>query len=243
MMYDMAKTVNDILIIPDVHGREFWKEAVEAHPHLTVIFLGDYMDPYPHEGIDNNMALENFQQILEYKNDNARRVILLLGNHDMHYFSRQFAEKAMGTRFSYSMNSILRNTFDEYKRFFHLACTVEYHNKMVLFTHAGVSKAWYDTNKEVFEGDMPGCLNNLMDSDEGIEALANIGECRGGYHEAGSILWADVSEVSRAVALPRYYQIFGHTQQREEPIITPQFACLDCRRAFLLSEVFAEINE
>ena len=237
----MAKIVNDILIIPDVHGRGFWKEAVEAYPDLTVIFLGDYMDPYPQEGIDNNMALDNFLQILEYKNENAERVILLLGNHDMHYMSSQFAEMAMGTRFSYRMNSTLRKLFNDYERFFHLACTVAYQGRMVLFTHAGVSKVWYEANEDVFEGEMPGCLNKLMDSEEGIEALTNIGECRGGYHDAGSILWADVSEIGDGVALPQYYQIFGHTQQREGPIITPQFACLDCRRAFLLSEVIGTV--
>ena len=28
-----------ILVIPDVHGRTFWKEAVEKHPTLPVVFL------------------------------------------------------------------------------------------------------------------------------------------------------------------------------------------------------------
>ena len=49
----MAKKINDLLIIPDVHGREFWKDAVEEYPNLPVIFLGDYMDPYSYEGINN----------------------------------------------------------------------------------------------------------------------------------------------------------------------------------------------
>lgn len=231
-----------MLIIPDVHGRDFWKEAVEDHADLPVIFLGDYMDPYPQEGIDNDMALDNFEQIMKYKKANAERIILLLGNHDMHYLSRGFARLAMGTRYSHRMYPILKKMFEENAHFFHLACTVGYEGKMVLFTHAGVSKIWYEDNQDVLVGDIPGCLNNLMDTDEGIEALANIGGCRGGFHDAGSILWADVSEVRCAVALPKYYQIFGHTQQREGPIITPQYACLDCRRAFLLSEVFSEVR-
>ena len=39
-----------ILVIPDVHGRAFWKEAVERHLSQpagqsvrTVVFLGDYL--------------------------------------------------------------------------------------------------------------------------------------------------------------------------------------------------------
>lgn len=238
----MAKKINDLLIIPDVHGREFWKDAVEEYPNLPVIFLGDYMDPYSYEGINNEMALENFQQILEYKRANAERVIMLLGNHDMHYLSKPFARLAMGTRFSQRMLPILSKMFEDNKQFFHLACTVGYKDKMVLFTHAGVSASWFEFNQEVLNSDIPGCLNNLMETDEGIEALANIGGCRGGYHDSGSILWADVSEVRRKVALPQYYQIFGHTQQLEDPIITPQLACLDCRRAFLLSEVMKIVS-
>ena len=35
--------------------------------------------------------------------------------------------------------------------------------------------------------------------------------------------------------LPNVYQVFGHTQQESELVITEQYACLDCRRAFLLT--------
>lgn len=35
---------NNILIIPDVHGRTFWKYAIDKYD--KVIFLGDYLDPY-----------------------------------------------------------------------------------------------------------------------------------------------------------------------------------------------------
>ena len=42
---------NDLIIIPDIHGRTFWKEAIQKYPNSKTIFLGDYLDPYPHEGI------------------------------------------------------------------------------------------------------------------------------------------------------------------------------------------------
>ena len=41
-----------ILIIPDVHGRTFWRAALETGNYEKVIFLGDYVDPYVYEGID-----------------------------------------------------------------------------------------------------------------------------------------------------------------------------------------------
>lgn len=38
---------NKILIIPDVHGRTFWKYAIDnIDKYDKVIFLGDYLDPY-----------------------------------------------------------------------------------------------------------------------------------------------------------------------------------------------------
>jgi hypothetical protein len=33
---------------------------------------------------------------------------------------------------------------------------------------------------------------------------------------------------------PEIYQIFGHTQQEIDPVITDTWACLDCRKAFSL---------
>jgi hypothetical protein len=39
---------NNILAIPDVHGRIFWKGPVKKYMAAVdkVIFLGDYLDPY-----------------------------------------------------------------------------------------------------------------------------------------------------------------------------------------------------
>ena len=39
-----------MIIIPDVHGRVFWKEIVK-NSEDKIIFLGDYVDPYPGENI------------------------------------------------------------------------------------------------------------------------------------------------------------------------------------------------
>ena len=42
-----------ILIIPDVHGRDFWKEPVKKvleDTNAHIIFIGDYTDGYPTEG-------------------------------------------------------------------------------------------------------------------------------------------------------------------------------------------------
>ena len=65
----------EILIIPDVHGRDFWREPVKdvlENSDKPVIFLGDYLDPYSYEwegtGVDcQEYCVEVFKDILELK--------------------------------------------------------------------------------------------------------------------------------------------------------------------------------
>ena len=65
-----------ITIIPDIHGRVFWKKAVDsASKDDTIVFLGDYLDMYWVDSMD-------------FKKSNPERVVLLLGNHDWVVFHR-----------------------------------------------------------------------------------------------------------------------------------------------------------
>ena len=109
-----------------------------------------------------------------------------------------------------------------------------------LFTHAGVSKGWYEKNKQAIGELTTENLNNLLHTKEGIFSLAQIGYERGGYYPYGSIVWADIDELDHSNPFPNTYQIFGHDQQRHSPIITPHWACLDCRKAFRLQQIIPE---
>ena len=72
-----------MLILPDIHARPFWKDAGERHSDdvSKIVFLGDYLDPYPWEGFTRKDAIRNFQEIIDFKTENKDKVILLLGNH------------------------------------------------------------------------------------------------------------------------------------------------------------------
>ena len=48
------------------------------------------------------------------------------------------------------------------------------------------------------------------------------------------MIWADIREMQAAPALPGVFQLFGHSRQHDEPLVTDHFACIDCSRAFLL---------
>ena len=69
----------NIVIVPDVHGRDFWKKVLNTEAD-KIIFLGDYLDHYPDEST-NEHDIENFKEIIQFKKDNSDKVTLLLGNH------------------------------------------------------------------------------------------------------------------------------------------------------------------
>ena len=108
---------NDLLIIPDVHGRIFWREALEANNFSHVIFLGDYTDPYSHEGISQNDAYKELQDIITYAKEHRETTTMLLGNHDMHYKSELFNRWAQGSRHSYYMSNQYEKIFNDNDEF------------------------------------------------------------------------------------------------------------------------------
>ena len=56
-----------MIIIPDIHGRSFWKDAVKGRENEKIIFLGDYTDPYSHEGIEFWEGLQSLREVIEFK--------------------------------------------------------------------------------------------------------------------------------------------------------------------------------
>ena len=234
--------MNDILLIPDIHGRTFWRDAIENTSWSHVVFLGDYTDPYPYEGISPEEAHNNFIDILHYTVDHRDQTTLLLGNHDMHYKSQVFRELAQGSRYSYKLAKRYEYLFDTFSGFFSMAYDVEYDGVKCLITHAGVVPGWYQRHAKLI-GELNAVnLNRLTESYEGMAALSEIGSIRGGLDPCGGPLWADCNEMAPMDGAP--FQIFGHTQSLDgQPVVTPHFACIDTHRAYLLSEVLAMRKE
>lgn len=78
--------MSKIIIVPDVHGRTFWKLAKEKINEVDrTVFLGDYLDPYPFERISSREAIEELKEIIDLKKKFPEKVILLIGNHDLNY--------------------------------------------------------------------------------------------------------------------------------------------------------------
>jgi len=226
----------NVLIIPDVHGRTFWKEAVENTDAQKIIFLGDYVDPYYYqEGITDRQAIDVLVQIIDLKRSRPEDVVLLLGNHDMQYVSDIYLEEACSNRYCYELSQTLEDLFRNNHDFFQIAEEIKISKKNFLFTHAGVTQTWAKENEDLLPELTAENLNRLLQSDEGIRALAQVGRIRGGRYKSGSVVWADVDEMMESEPFPNCFQIFGHTQMKE-PIVNSHFACLDCRQVFQLSD-------
>jgi hypothetical protein len=140
--------------------------------------------------------------------------------------------------------------FLSHKSFFKLAHEEIIGGKKFLFTHAGVMNSWVERNKDIIGEPTVENLNKLLDTPAGIRVLSDISKYRTWLGEkSGSILWSDVREkldidILNEEMTPNEdsiiegydYQVFGHTQLAKDPIINDKWACLDCRRAFIINE-------
>ena len=125
-----------VLVIPDCHLREFWKDAVKDW-NGPIIFLGDYVDPYPYEWYEDEQMpnpVDYLLEVINFKDCNPDRVTLLIGNHDQHYINTNLD----GSRKNYSLQEKLHDFYMTDKEYFQIAKQID----DTLFTHAGVSTAW-----------------------------------------------------------------------------------------------------
>ena len=243
--------MKDIIINPDIHGRTFWKEGPDIKSVDKVIFLGDYLDPYSWEGITRRQAIDNFNEIMEFKRANMNKVVLLLGNHDLQYVDPGIGRSRMDS----TNRRDIHSTFISNKRLFQLGYTLEYEGKNISFTHAPILKSWVtevNQHVKVLPDDIEGIIEELnkrwLSSD--IYSLPILGgllsfcsRYRGGYDRTSSPIWADIRDFKRTEAFDDWYQIYGHTQLIDGPIISAYGADLDCRRSFTLKEVIDEANK
>lgn len=236
----------NLLILPDIHGRTFYKEVLNDTTS-KIVFLGDYVDPYPQEEITVEDAIVNLEEIIDFKQKNKDRVSLLLGNHDCGYIWPDVCSCRRSRRFYNDIKTMFKDNMD----LFDLAFTWKTKDKNYLLSHAGVHKLWFDFVYNIVSKESPknydnisDYLNNILHSNHSYlcDFLEVYSHYRGWTDSpVGSCVWADLNEwfddnVKDDKDLP-YYQIFGHSQLVKDPVIEEKFACIDCRRIFNLNEI------
>lgn len=240
-----------IIIIPDVHGRDFWKSALDDIKNgVRTIFLGDYHDPYKHENISKQESVNNFKEIIEIAQKYSN-VELLLGNHDFGYIYPEICS----SRRDYDNYEVISKLFEDNKHLFKI-CTMY---QDVLISHAGVHQDWLI---DIFYPELKNTedvikipidkihddLNKLLeDETQLIASLSIVGGSRGGYYHYGSPIWCDISEHWDNNLLT-FRQIVGHSMQCFGTIenyywglpiqkgIYNQVTCVDCNSIFELNE-------
>jgi hypothetical protein len=125
------------IIIPDVHGQTEWKDILNKHNDFDkVIFLGDYVDAFY---ITPEQQLNNLQDIVQFKVDNPDKVILLIGNHDHHYWPSIPGGGTSG--YQPTMRPSFEHVFQVYKGLFQM---VHVDDSGRFYSHAGVSRKWLE---------------------------------------------------------------------------------------------------
>lgn len=238
------KILNKIAVVPDVHGKSFWKAAKENIDSVDeVIFLGDYLDSYTFKGLANReIELNNFLEILKFKNEYPDKVVLLLGNHDIGYlFQLGCSRQTNGEMFDK-----YQNLFEENIDLFQMTEYVQLNNKKIFFSHAGILTKWAElVNRKLKLGDndylksaiLEGLFNNLILKYKEPEykeflkwVLWLVGPARGGFNGSyGSIVWADSTEWEGEENFfgTEISQVFGHNRLSSDMFLTDGVRCVD----------------
>jgi predicted phosphodiesterase len=124
------------VIIGDIHGHDSWKQIIEQEQNADrFIFVGDYFDSFTVPGL---VQCQNFQDIIEFKTTTDKEIILLIGNHDYHYYPEIGDSNTSGyqARMAPTIQHIISTNKD------HLQLAYQFDD--ILVTHAGVSSVWLD---------------------------------------------------------------------------------------------------
>lgn len=202
----------EVTAIGDIHGRDNWKSIIEITDTEHVVFAWDYFDS---PSVSGNDQLHNFLEILEFQGQTNRRVTLLLGNHDFHYFPNNPQEYSW-----YGVNNIdvrnvwklLQETMNDWK------VQVVRQIDNVLYSHAGVTNEWCDDH-DVNIGDIQESINTVFVQNSSYFQF--LYESKKGPYRSWEEDWNDTFQSPLWVrpqslerdAIKWIKQIVGHTQQ------------------------------
>ena len=208
-----------VLFVGDIHTHNYILNDVnrldKKYNFYRIVFLGDYVDDWLSSGYD---SIETLNKIIELKNSNKDKYILLIGNHEMSYLGfpcsgHQFdAEKGI-------QDILLRNI-----HLFDLYYSIDLGDKHYYCTHAGITNSYihgvlnrineedfylYKTNSYIRNLDI--INRNKLNY---LHLLNKVSSLRGGIDNYSSMVWCDKREHEYFSALEEYlipYQIIGHT--------------------------------
>lgn len=122
------------IFLGDIHGRTVWKQIIEKEKDADrIIFVGDYFDSFEFSGVEQ---LHNFLEIVNFKKNSNKEVVLLFGNHDYHYIPGYVGSPYSGYQAGLAFQ--FRDTINSNLEHFKMAYTFD----DILCSHAGISYEW-----------------------------------------------------------------------------------------------------
>jgi len=123
------------VVIGDLHGRSTWKLITHLENPDRVVFIGDYFDSFIITPVEQ---IKNFEELIRYKETAKCEVVMLIGNHDYHYFPEVGNVGTSG--YQTRMAPTLQHLIDDNRHHLQLV----YQMNEYLFSHAGVSSDFMD---------------------------------------------------------------------------------------------------
>jgi len=120
------------LLLGDIHGRNLWRDIIKVESPDRVVFIGDYFDSFDIKGVEQ---IQNFKDIIEFKESTNIEVVMLIGNHDHHYLSNE-TYSGFQPALKWDIQDLLTTNMH------HLQITYQFDD--ILCSHAGFSPTWLD---------------------------------------------------------------------------------------------------
>ena len=207
-----------LVCIGDIHGRAIWKKIIADNPDADkFIFLGDYFDSHEKQ-YHPTRQMYNFKDILNTQQELGEdRVILLLGNHDYHYFNNKERYSGYSQATYFNVHEDLQKAYKEGKiKIIHI-------EDDFLFSHAGVTEYWL---KEVsFPHDLEGLNNPELFDFRTLEWNAICGWDDYGDTKSNSPIWVRPGSLI-ANKIEGYKQVIGHTTIPEKKMEDEEFSSI-----------------
>lgn len=200
------------VFIGDVHGEDLWKRVIDQEKDADLfVFIGDYFDSFAIPGL---IQMHNFKEIVQFKEQSSSEVVMLVGNHDYHYFPEIGDTGTSG--FQKRMFTSISGLLEENRRHLKMAHSFE----DVLCTHAGVSEVFMDSVygkdgwevKEIVEE-----LNDLFKYKPKSFRYSDYDFSYTGDHASQSPIWIRPNSLMRSSQEIRksYKQVVGHTIMKD----------------------------
>lgn len=220
-----------IIAIGDLHGKTIWKDIIEKESFDIVVFIGDYFDCF--EKITPIEQLQNFKEIIEFKESNPDKVKVLIGNHDFQYIWT-ISERYSGFQdignvlFGPDIDDAIKNDLLQ-------ACFI---HDDIIFSHAGFATDWCENilgnktpgNNDLFET----LVNDMLKFQPSVFGFTPCGFAYSPYgdDETQTPIWIRPRALKRN-RIPNYRQVVGHTAKDR----------IDLNAEIIVIDVLDKVNE